>query len=184
MTTTDNPLGWLDYTLMSIMLLIAAGMGLYHGLAHGGQKTTKRFFLADRNVYGLAIAMTLLASFISPVTLLGTPAEIYTYGGQYFMFTLMQFLLFPSIAIIFVPVFHGLDITTAYEYLQLRYGLPLRIVGACIFILQTCFYMAIVTFTPALAIEAGELLMEGLYSVPAISATVPNKEKQDKILHP
>lgn len=74
-----------------------------------------RFFLADRNVYGLAIAMTLLASFISPVTLLGTPAEIYTYGGQYMAFILMQFLLFPTIALVFVPVFHGLDITTAYE---------------------------------------------------------------------
>ncbi|XP_071832645.1 sodium-dependent multivitamin transporter-like [Apostichopus japonicus] len=154
MTTTTNPLGWVDFVLMSVMLFAAATMGIYHSVARGGQKTTKRFFLADRNVYGLAIAMTLLASFISPVTLLGTPAEIYTYGGQYMAFILMQFLLFPTIALVFVPVFHGLDITTAYEYLQLRYGLSLRIVGACIFILQTCFYMAIVTFTPALAIEA------------------------------
>ncbi|PIK58751.1 putative sodium-dependent multivitamin transporter-like [Apostichopus japonicus] len=154
MTTTENPLGWVDFIVMSVMLVAAAGMGIYHGVARGGQKTTKRFFLADRNVYGLAIAMTLLASFISPVTLLGIPAEIYTYGGQYLAFTLTQSLLFPTIAMVFVPVFHGLDITTAYEYLQLRYGLPLRILGACLFILQTCFYMAIVTYTPALAIEA------------------------------
>ncbi|XP_071834313.1 sodium-dependent multivitamin transporter-like [Apostichopus japonicus] len=154
MTTTENPLGWVDFIVMSVMLVAAAGMGIYHGVARGGQKTTKRFFLADRNVYGLAIAMTLLASFISPVTLLGIPAEIYTYGGQYLAFTLTQSLLFPTIALVFVPVFHGLDITTAYEYLQLRYGLPLRILGACLFILQTCFYMAIVTYTPALAIEA------------------------------
>lgn len=40
-TTTENPLGWVDFTVMSVMLLVAAGMGLYHGIASGGQKQPK-----------------------------------------------------------------------------------------------------------------------------------------------
>ncbi len=76
--------------------------------------------MADRGVFSLPVAMTLLASFISPITLLGIPAEIYTYGGLYMDFLFSQFLLYPSIVIIFVPVFYGLKITSAYE---VRYNL-------------------------------------------------------------
>ena len=73
------------------------------------------FLLADRGVFSIPVAMTLLASFISPITLLGIPAEIYVYGGLYLDFLFSQFLLYPSIVIIFVPVFYGLKLTSAYE---------------------------------------------------------------------
>ncbi|XP_071963065.1 putative sodium-dependent multivitamin transporter [Antedon mediterranea] len=148
-----NYLGVLDYVILAFVVLIAAVTGIYHGFAKGGQTTTEEFLVADRSMFSLPIAMTLLASFISPITILGKPAEIYTYGGQYFVFIICHLLLFPAIAFIFIPVFHGLRITSAYEYLKLRFGLPLQICGAGIFMLQTSFYMAIVLYSPALAIE-------------------------------
>lgn len=62
--------------------------------------------------------------------------------------------MLPTVMILFVPVFYGLNITTAYEYLQQRFGYPMRCFGAFMFICQNVFYTAIVMFTPALAIEA------------------------------
>ncbi|XP_033123444.1 sodium-dependent multivitamin transporter-like [Anneissia japonica] len=154
MTSAANPLGVLDFVVISVMLVIAAATGIYHGFVRGGQQTTSQFLVADRSMFSLPIAMTLLASFISPVTLLGTPAEIYVNGGQYMMFVCCHLLLYPSIAFIFIPVFHGLSITSAYQYLYHRFGTPLEMLGAGIFMFQTSFYIAIVLFTPALAVEA------------------------------
>ncbi|XP_072017033.1 sodium-coupled monocarboxylate transporter 1-like [Amphiura filiformis] len=148
------PLGTWDYIVFSVFLAVSAGTGLYHGFAKGGQQTTQSFLLADRSVFSLPVAMTLLASFISPITLLGIPAEIYTYGGLYLDFLFSQCLLYPSIVFIFVPVFYGLKITSAYEYLDQRFDVVIRIIGASIFIFQTSFYIAIVAYSPALAIEA------------------------------
>ena len=44
------------------------------------------------------------------------------------------------------------------QYLDRRYNFVLRMIGAAIYIFQTCCYMAIVTYAPALAIEAGRFL--------------------------
>ncbi|KAJ8044461.1 Sodium-dependent multivitamin transporter [Holothuria leucospilota] len=149
-----QPLGWLDYVMFILLLVAATLTGLYHNFKKGGQKTTQQFLLADRSVLSLPVAMTLLVSFVSPITLLGTPAEIYHYGGQFMIFVFSALLLYPMMTLIFVPVFYGLKITTAYEYLHKRFGLSLRLLGAFVFTIQTVIYMSIVTYTPALAIEA------------------------------
>lgn len=149
-----QPLGWLDYVMFILLLVAATVTGLYHHFKKGGQRTTQQFLLADRSVLSLPVAMTLLVSFVSPITLLGTPAEIYNYGGQFMIFVFSALLLYPMMTIIFVPVFYGLQITTAYEYLHKRFGLSLRLLGAFVFTIQTVIYMSIVTYTPALAIEA------------------------------
>ncbi|XP_071844703.1 sodium-dependent multivitamin transporter-like isoform X1 [Apostichopus japonicus] len=151
---TANSLGVLDYIVFAVLLIITVVTGLYHGLYKGGQNTTKKFILADRKVFSLPVALTILASFISPITLLGVPAEIYTYGAEYIPSVLQDFIMLPTVIFLFAPVFYGLDIMTSYQYLDRRYGYPMRCFGAFMFLCQTTFYTAIVMFTPALAIEA------------------------------
>ncbi len=74
-----------------------------------------RYLLADRSVFSIPVAMTLLASFLSPITLLGDPAETYVNGGLYLAVIFSNFLLYPTIALFFVPVFYNLEITSVYE---------------------------------------------------------------------
>ncbi|XP_072022954.1 sodium-coupled monocarboxylate transporter 1-like, partial [Amphiura filiformis] len=157
MATNTYPLEIWDYVVFSVFLVFAVVTGLYHGVVRGGHQSTQQFLLANRNVFSIPVAMTLLASFISPVSLLGNPAETFIYGGLYIDVIFGLCWLYPLIAILYVPVFYGLEITSANEYLQLRFDITLRIIGAAIFFLQTTFYMAIVTYSPALAIQAGLL---------------------------
>ncbi|XP_072031595.1 sodium-dependent multivitamin transporter-like [Amphiura filiformis] len=149
-----HPLGAADYAVFSVFLGVAAITGIYHGLAKGGQRTISRYLLADRGVFTLPVAMTLLVSFVSPVLLLGVPAEVYVHGGVIINSIFGNFILYPIMAFIFVPVYYDCKLTSAYEYLDRRYNFVLRIIGACIYIFQTCCYMAIVTYAPSLAIEA------------------------------
>jgi Na+/proline symporter len=104
-----------DYVLFGLMLLISAGIGIYHGCTGGRQRTTSEYLLANRNMKTFPIAISLLASFLSAITLLGVPSEIFTYGAQYMVLLFSYFILTATAAIVFVPIFHGLHLTSAHE---------------------------------------------------------------------
>ncbi len=61
------------------------------------------------------VAMALVASFMSTISILGYPAEIYTFGTMFCWFGLTYFIVFPTAAFLFVPVFYELKLTSAYE---------------------------------------------------------------------
>ncbi|XP_063953967.1 sodium-dependent multivitamin transporter-like [Lytechinus pictus] len=149
-----EPFTAIDYVVFISMLVASIITGLYHAFAGGGQKTTSSYLLADRSMSAFPIALSTAVSFLSAITLLGIPSEIYTYGVQYW-WTSFSFIIKMSItAVIFIPVYYGLGLISAYEYLHLRFGVIVRIAGTVLFILQTEFYMAIVIYAPALAIQA------------------------------
>ncbi|KAI8506578.1 Sodium-dependent multivitamin transporter [Branchiostoma belcheri] len=157
MTVSEEHLhnfGAVDYVIFGGMLAITAATGLYHAFAGGGQKTTARYLMADRSMFSLPVAISLLASFMSAVSILGEPSEIFVHGVQYWIIDLSFFITIPVTAVFFIPVFHGLGVTTAYEYLEQRFSMSLRVVAACLFILQNTFYIAVILYAPALALEA------------------------------
>ncbi|XP_070569659.1 sodium-coupled monocarboxylate transporter 1-like [Ptychodera flava] len=149
-----NAFGVVDYLVFSSMLAISALTGIYHAFAKGGQRTTSQFLVANREMNGIPIAMSLVVSFLSPITILGMPAETFANGAQYSLYVLCLFWVFPVVALILVPVFHGLKLTSAYEYMSLRFHFSLRIISSVLFIVQTSFYMAVTLIGPALALEA------------------------------
>lgn len=54
-------------------------------------------------------------SFISGITLLGLPTEVYSFGIQYVYVSLGVISMGFVMAFIYLPVFHKLNITSTYE---------------------------------------------------------------------
>ena len=52
---------------------------------------------------------------MSAITILGVPAEIYIYSTQNWLIISSYVILFPSVALLFVPVFRAVDISSFYE---------------------------------------------------------------------
>lgn len=71
--------------------------------------------MADRSMSVLPVTLSLLASFMSAITLLGTPAEIYVYGTQYWMIWLGCCIMIPLCAHVYHPVFFRLKLTSVFE---------------------------------------------------------------------
>ncbi|NWT02651.1 SC5A8 protein, partial [Mionectes macconnelli] len=143
-----------DYVVFAAMLLISAVIGIYYAFVGGGQKTSKDFLTAGRSMSAVPVALSLTASFMSAVTVLGTPAEIYRYGAIFCIFAITYFLVVLCSAEIFLPVFYKLGITSTYEYLELRFNKYLRLCGTILFIIQTAtLYTGIVIYAPALALN-------------------------------
>lgn len=105
----------IDYTVFGLSLLLSATIGIYYGCFGGKQNTTTDFLMGGKDMGILPVALSMVASFLSAISVLGQPAEIYYFGTQFCFFILSAFICMPLVSIIFLPVFHGLQVTSAYE---------------------------------------------------------------------
>ncbi|KAM3924119.1 sodium-coupled monocarboxylate transporter 1 isoform 1-T1 [Leptodactylus fuscus] len=142
-----------DYVVFALMLLISAVIGIYYAFAGGGQKTSKDFLMGGRSMSAVPVALSLTASFMSAVTVLGTPAEVYRFGAMFSVFAITYTMVVLISSEVFLPVFYRLGITSTYEYLELRFNKFVRLVGTILFIIQTILYTGIVIYAPALALN-------------------------------
>lgn len=104
-----------DYVVFAGMLLISAVIGIYYAFAGGGQQTSKDFLMGGRRMTAVPVALSLTASFMSAVTVLGTPSEVYRFGAIFSIFAITYFLVVVLSAEVFLPVFYKLGITSTYE---------------------------------------------------------------------
>ena len=112
--TVANYSAW-DNVVFSCVLGVSAIIGLYHACTGGKQKSTAEFLLAGRTMSALPVALSVLASFFSASTLLGTPAEIYLQGIMYWI-SIFGAVLAPVMgAYVFGPFFHQLQLVSVFE---------------------------------------------------------------------
>ncbi|XP_014671167.1 PREDICTED: sodium-coupled monocarboxylate transporter 1-like [Priapulus caudatus] len=114
-TPTATTFSYIDYIVFALSLLLSAAIGVYHGCVGSKQTTTDEFLMGGKNMGVIPVALSMVASFLSAISLLGQPAEMYYYGTQYCLWTLCVIIAFPVAANIFIPIFHELELTSAYE---------------------------------------------------------------------
>src|SRR5688572_32749073 len=86
-------LSWPDYLILVAFLVISVGIGVYHSLTGGRQKTTSEFIMANRSLKVLPTALSLLVSFQSAILILGMTAEMYSYGSLFIVLMSISFIL-------------------------------------------------------------------------------------------
>ncbi|XP_006876352.1 PREDICTED: sodium/iodide cotransporter [Chrysochloris asiatica] len=142
-----------DYGVFALMLLISTGIGLGVGLAHGGQRSAEDFFTGGRSLAALPVGLSLAASFMSAVQVLGVPAEASRYGLKFLWMCLGQLLNSLLTATLFLPIFYRLGLTSTYQYLELRFGRVVRLCGTVQYLVATTLYTGIVIYAPALILN-------------------------------
>lgn len=120
--------------------------------------------LANGSMSFLPVAFSLMASFMSAITILGVSSENYMYGTQFVVINLAYVIGTPIVAYVYLPVFYRLKALSVYEYLEHRFGKATRLVASAAFSLQMILYMGIVLYAPSLALSA----VTGLNKVGAI----------------
>ncbi|XP_043265251.1 putative sodium-dependent multivitamin transporter [Colletes gigas] len=143
-----------DYAVIVVMMLISSGIGVYYWLTGGKQKSTEEYFVANRSMQVTPVAIGLTVSYLSAVSLLGVSSENYVYGTQYAVINIAYGLATPFIAYFYMPVFFKLGATSAFEYLQKRFGTAARLSASVAFQLQLLLYSGVVLYAPALALDA------------------------------
>ncbi|XP_054640972.1 sodium-coupled monocarboxylate transporter 1 [Dunckerocampus dactyliophorus] len=142
-----------DYVVFAGTILGAAGIGLFQAIRGRKQTSSEEFLLGGRQMTAVPVAMSLTASFMSGITVIGTPSEAYLYGASFWLFGFSHAIMSTLTAEIFVPLFYRLQITSAYEYLELRFNRTIRVIGTSVYISQTALYTGLVIYAPALALN-------------------------------
>ena len=66
--------GRVDFAVFGIMLFLSTAFGIYHASTEGKLRTTKEFLFANRGLMAIPVTSSLIASFLSAITILGVPA--------------------------------------------------------------------------------------------------------------
>nr|XP_032290676.1 sodium-coupled monocarboxylate transporter 1 isoform X3 [Drosophila virilis] len=167
--------GIVDYLVFIAMLVVCAVIGFYFGFIEKKKKKQKGQVPADekdgpgaagieerrgsealdylvggRKMKVFPVSLSLVASFVSGISLLGTSTEIYVYGTQY-AFILITLAISGLISwYIFLPVFCNLQLTSTYEYFELRYGGSIRNFGSMPFIVGMMLWLPVALYMPAI----------------------------------
>ncbi|XP_072338351.1 sodium/iodide cotransporter [Scyliorhinus torazame] len=143
-----------DYALFAVMLLISTGIGIFFAARHGDrQKKAGDFFTGGRQMPAVPVGLSLSASFMSAVQVLGVPVEAYSYGAKFIQMCLGQTLNAVLTAYLFLPIFYRLRVTSTYEYLELRFSKGVRLCGTIQFTAATVLYTGIVIYAPSLILN-------------------------------
>lgn len=109
---------------------------------------------AGRSMGCCAIGLSVYAALFSGISMLGNPGYVYTHGPIVFVQCLSNYIAVPITAYLFIPFFNGLRLTSAYEYLELRFSLRVRLIGSFLFVVRIYLYLGQALYAPALALEA------------------------------
>jgi SSS family transporter len=118
------------------------------------ETSTEEFFLGGRKIPWWAAGLSIFGTQLSAITFMAIPAT--AYGSDWRRFA-GQIMVLPIIAMVifcFLPLFRRLNVTTAYEYLEARFSLTVRLFASSLFILFQLGRMGIVLLLPAIALSA------------------------------
>ena len=88
---------------------------MYHSFTGGKQKTTDEYLRGGNTIRFRPASVSLMVSFASSILVLGCPAEIYTFGGQFLLDGVGFALRYVLSGLIYVPVLYPLNTITANE---------------------------------------------------------------------
>jgi SSS family solute:Na+ symporter len=132
-------LGPLDWTICAVYLFVVIGLGLWFSRK---QENNEDYFVGGRKMHWFPIGLSIFAGTFSSLSFVGLPRD-----GAYEDYHLLLSIFFIPIVVMpivgwwFVPLFHRLQVTSCYEYLELRFDRCVRLVASALFMLYTTLWM-------------------------------------------
>jgi SSS family solute:Na+ symporter len=140
-----------DYVILLLYMLATAGLGAWFVRRSG---TMEGFTLAGKLIPGWAIGMSLLATYLSSISFLANPGKSYGSDWRPFVFSLTLPVAIVFATRWFIPLYRNRVKTTAYEYLEQRFGIWARVYMGAAYILLQIGRFAVVLYLTALALAS------------------------------
>jgi SSS family transporter len=137
----------LDYSLLVLYLaaLTAIGIRYYRRTADSAD-----FFVGGRRMSWLPVAISIIASDTSAITLLGNPGYSYQSDIRLILYVLGYSAAAWLVIWIFIPFYCRLNMVTAYEYLEKRFDVNVRSLASALFLFIRGSHVAIAMYAPCL----------------------------------
>ncbi len=148
-STTATGLDWLDGIVVGVYICLVLGIGWYYGRQ---QRTTDEYFVGNRGMNSTLVGISMYATLFSTITYLSSPGE-YLGKGPVILCGLFSIpIAYFLVGYWIVPVYMKHQVTSAYELLEARLGLKVRLLTAALFILIRLGWMSLLIYMPSVAI--------------------------------
>ena len=141
----------LDVAVVVAYLLGMAGMGFWFMRRN---RDADAYFRAGGKLPWWVVSLSIYATMFSSITFMSVPAMAFSGDMTYFVISFG----IPVMALVtvrwYLPFFRRLNLTSAYEYLEVRFNLPCRLFASAAFVLFMVARTAIVAYLPSLALCA------------------------------
>lgn len=121
----------LDYLIITAYLILIAVFGRISG---GKQKTVKDYFIGSKEVPWWVISFSIVAAETSTLTFISIPGLAYLTNLNFLQLTFGYLIGRIIVAVFFLPAYYKGDLTTAYSYLQNRFGNKTRSFASIVFL--------------------------------------------------
>jgi SSS family solute:Na+ symporter len=139
-----------DWAVLSVYIVWI----VYDGLRRSkGTDKVEGYFLANRSLPWWAVGLSVMATQMSAVTLVGTTGQAYATGLRFIQFYLGLPLAMIILSMTVVPFFHQARVYTAYEYLERRFDARTRSLAAFLFLLGRALSLGVTLAAPAVVIS-------------------------------
>ena len=133
----------LDWVVIAIYMVGMLAVGEYYARRN---RNTEDYLLGGRRMSSLAVGLSLFASLMSTNTYLSMPGEMIQHGPVAFAKVLMYPVAFLIGAYALIPFLMRLDVTSAYQILEKRFGLSIRLLCSTIFLVSRLLWMGLILY--------------------------------------
>lgn len=118
-----------------------------------GTKNIEGYLLADRKLPWYHVGLSVMATQASAITFLSAPGQGFSDGLRFVQFYFGLPLAMVVLCITFIPIFHKLNVYTAYEYLEKRFDVKTRSLTAFLFLFQRGLSTGVTIYAPAIILS-------------------------------
>ena len=142
---------WINWVVVVVYLVVVVGDSLRRTR---GTKSLEGFFLAGRRLPWWAVGLSVMATQLSAITLIGTTGQGSISGLRFVQFYFGLPVAMVLLGVTLVPFLHGAKVYTAYEYLERRFDAKTRSLTSLLFLLSRGMSAGTIIAAPSVVLSA------------------------------
>lgn len=139
----------IDYVIVVVYMACMLGVGYWLSRK---QETSEEFFVGGRKMPWFATGLSMIATLMSTISYLGSPGEIVKNGVAQATSLIALPFAFVIVGYVWVPFFMRLRLTSAYEYIERRFGPQARLLCVGLYLWLRFLWMGAIIYTASLAV--------------------------------
>jgi len=143
-------MSYLDWTIIVAYLVFMIFDGI-RMTKHS--KSVEGYFLANKSLPWWAVGLSVMATQMSAITLVGTTGQGYSDGMRFLQFYFGLPLAMVILCLTVVPFFHKANVYTAYEYLEKRFDVKVRTLTSFFFLVSRGLGAGVIIAAPSIILS-------------------------------
>lgn len=164
LAATQLNISVLDSAIILGYLILITGMGLY--VSRRQKQTVNSYFLAGRSLKWPTIGLSLFATNISTVHLIGLAADGYRVGLVVGNFECLAAFTLIMLGLVFAPIYHRSGVVTLPDFLEQRYSAGSRIMLAIMGVVAALFIHI------GMTLYAGSTIMHEFFGIDVFTSVL------------